>query len=58
MYKKGSHNTGVAVVPGCAFAMNPQDKWIRFSCAVDMKDLELAMQIIEEAIATATSNIK
>jgi aspartate/methionine/tyrosine aminotransferase len=38
------------VVPGSAFGMDPADKYIRFSCATDMKDLELAMEVIEEAI--------
>lgn len=50
MYLHGSLKTGVACVPGVAFGMDPRQKLIRFSCAVDMKDLETAMDIIEEAV--------
>jgi hypothetical protein len=39
------------VVPGSAFLMNPQDLFIRFSCAVeDMTKLALAMDVVETAV--------
>jgi aspartate/methionine/tyrosine aminotransferase len=50
MYKTGSRKIGVACVPGIAFGMDSKQKLIRFSCAVSMQELELAMDIIEEAI--------
>jgi aspartate/methionine/tyrosine aminotransferase len=50
MYKTGSRKIGVACVPGIAFGMDSKQKLIRFSCAVSMQELELAMDVIEEAI--------
>ncbi|MNE75110.1 aspartate aminotransferase [compost metagenome] len=50
MYIHGSRKTGVACVPGVAFGMNPTQKLIRFSCAVEMNDLVEAMDIIQEAV--------
>lgn len=54
MYKHGSKQTGVACVPGVAFGMNSNEKWIRFACAVDMEDLANAMDIVEEAVQKMT----
>jgi aspartate/methionine/tyrosine aminotransferase len=50
MYKNGSKKIGVACVPGVAFAMESEQRLIRFSCAVEMSQLEIAMDVIEEAV--------
>jgi aminotransferase len=42
--------TGLACVPGCAFALDSKLKLVRFSCAVEMDVLEEAMNIVEEAV--------
>ena len=54
--QNGSKKTGVAVVPGSAFALDPQLLLIRFSCAVDLDNLRAAMDIIEEAVVRACSS--
>eukprot|EP00742_Colponemidia_sp_Colp-10_P003066 GILJ01003269.1.p1 GENE.GILJ01003269.1~~GILJ01003269.1.p1 ORF type:complete len:459 (+),score=70.43 GILJ01003269.1:198-1379(+) len=51
LYKSGRHKTGVAVVPGSAFAMDPRSKLLRFSCAVTMEQATVAMQVLEDALA-------
>jgi len=54
MYKTG-RQIGVALVPGSAFGMESKDKLVRFSCAADMADLKLAMDLIEEGISSLMS---
>jgi aspartate/methionine/tyrosine aminotransferase len=55
-YKVAPHNVGVAVVPGCAFGLQATAKLVRFSCAVDLEALELAMQIIANVVEKLCSN--
>ena len=50
MYKYGTTNTGVALVPGSAFGIDTKLKYLRFSCAAEIDDIEKAMEVIEEAI--------
>lgn len=47
-----TRRTGLACVPGVAFALEPKLKLVRFSCAVEMDVLEEAMMIVEEAVAS------
>jgi aspartate/methionine/tyrosine aminotransferase len=48
-YRLSPKQVGVACVPGCAFALRPEDKLVRFSCAVEMPVLVAAMDVVEEA---------
>jgi len=51
MYTDDQHKAGVAVVPGSAFLMNANDKFIRFSCAKEnIAELELAMSVVDKAV--------
>jgi aminotransferase len=49
-YRLSPKQVGVACVPGCAFALRPEDKLVRFSCAVEMPVLVAAMDVVEEAV--------
>ncbi len=50
MCDKGSAKIGVSCVPGSAFGLQPDDLFVRFSCAVDLDALNSAFDIIDEAI--------
>jgi len=54
----GSRKVGVAVVPGSAFSLEPTAKMLRFSCAVDLDAIEVALQVIAEAIELALAGDK
>ena len=46
-----SSGVGIATVPGSAFLMNPNDKFLRFSCArSSLAELRVAMDILENAV--------
>ena len=55
MCNKGSTTTGVACVPGSAFGLQPEDLFVRFSCAVDLDALNSAFDIIDEAMGMIVS---
>jgi aspartate/methionine/tyrosine aminotransferase len=51
VFKDDLYKCGIACVPGSAFLMQPEDKYVRFSCAKDsMEELKLAMNVLDRAI--------
>ena len=48
---RGLLDLGVAVVPGSAFSMAPEDKWLRLSCAIEeMEQLRWALGRFDMAL--------